>query len=106
MWAGQKPRVSQATICPARVRNRWSTSCCVSGGPVSPGMITRSDEIDLSDLDRPAPFELRTVARPFDRLFIAVRVDDVVAPQDLLGLAERTVGDENVPGVAADRFAG
>ena len=89
-------RVSQATSCPARLRNRWSTSWCDD-------IVT---SYRLADLDRAAVLEMRAVARVLDRLVVAAGLDHVVAAQHFLRLAVRPVGDADLSVLAPHHLPG
>src|SRR6185369_15395921 len=75
-----KMRVSVATICPARWRNRWSMSTLVS--------TVSGHDLDLPDFDR-AEVEVRAVADDAHRVVVVLRLDREVAAEDLLRLDER-----------------
>ena len=94
-WAGPKTRVSQATICPARLRNRWSTSHARVRGRSAAGSSRSGSHhlVDLANLDRPAVLEVRAVASAIHRPIVALRLDQVVAAEDFLRFAVRPVGD-------------
>src|SRR5215208_3541371 len=100
------PSLDPPSLGPTRAARHRTTGA--SGGPSSVAPLKRlnvsivSSPPERPDLDRPRLGD-RVPGRDLDGLLQTAALDDVEPAERLLGLGERTVGDDRLPVTDADR---
>src|SRR5579862_9471122 len=104
--SGPSTRVKYATICPARLRNRWATMGAVLKSlEVNFSLLSRNHRIHFPNLDGSSVFEAWATPGLLASGRVVGRLDQKISTQHFFGFAVRAVGDPNLA-FAAQHFAG